>query len=476
MLYIIIMVKNLFTLIIYFIIGITMSAYAADIVYPKLNVVRINSEKTFFIGSETSGNPLTINGEKVNIHKSGGFYHVVNLNIGKNVFVIDNGNPKDKKTYTIIRPNVKYVSKGANYTSFDTPIVYATAADNVPLRAYPNDDGHNRLQHFQKGVLLYVIGEQGSYYKVKLARDDYAWIEKKYLSKVTFDDYAPASIQSYDYEENSEYKRFAIKLDKKVPFILSENRIFNVIEQKYEPFTKGLDLTLYNVKDLPENKYELHIVNDSYLFGYSAEYSDSNELIITIKKQPKISKSYPLKGLNITLDPGHGGSEYGAIGCLGNKEKDINLAIALKTKEALEKAGANVFITRSDDSEVSLHDRVRYSQEKNSDVFISIHSNALPDSLADSKRSGTSVYYFYPQSNNLARIIQKTLTQNLGLNNDKVRNESFAVIRNTESLSILIEVGYMIVPEDNAKLIDPEFQAKAANAIVRGLEKYFSEI
>ena len=470
------MIRNLLILSIYFFISTIMTVQAADIVYPKSNDVKINSAKTFFIGSETSGNPLSINGETVNVHKSGGFYHVVNLNIGKNTFVIDNGNPKEKKTYTIIRPNVKYVSNDAKYIAYDTPKLYKTNTDNVPLRAFPNENGLNRLQHLQNGILLNIIGEQGNYYKVKLARDDYAWIEKKYLSIEDQADYTPAIIQSYEYEETSTYKRFAIKLDKKVPFILSENRIFNVLEQKYEPFAKGLDLTLYNVNDVPENKYELHIINESYLYGYSVDYNDSNELVITVKKLPKISKSYPLKGINITLDPGHGGSEYGAIGCLGDKEKDVNLAIALKTKEALEKAGANVFITRADDSDISLYDRVKYSQEKNSDVFISIHSNALPDSLADSNRSGTSVYYFYPQSNNLARVIQNTMVKNLRMNDDKVRQESFAVIRNHESLSVLIEVGYMIVPEDNAKLIDPEFQTKAANAIVKGLEKYFSEI
>lgn len=180
--------------------------------------------------------------------------------------------------------------------------------------------------------------------------------------------------------------------------------------------------------------------------------------------------------MKITIDPGHGGNEFGAIGCLGDKEKDVNLSISQKLKEKLENAGAKVATTRIDDTAISLTKRVEISQNNKADVFISIHNNALPDFAAKSNRSGSSVYYFYPQSKELANRILDVLTGELCMNNDKVRQESFAVIRNTESPAVLIELGYMINPEDNAKLIDCDFQEKAADAILHGLENYFNEV
>ena len=233
---------------------------------------------------------------------------------------------------------------------------------------------------------------------------------------------------------------------------------------------------VYNVSGFPENKFEFHINRTGKAFGYNTYYKNESELVIEVKNFPKIDSEKSLSNIKITIDPGHGGNEFGAIGCLGDKEKDVNLSISQKLKEKLENAGAKVVMTRMDDTAVSLTKRVEISQNNKADVFISIHNNALPDSAAKSNRNGSSVYYFYPQSKELADRILDTLTCELCMNNDKVRQESFAVIRNTESPAVLIELGYMINPEDNAKLIDCDFQEKAADAILHGLENYFNEV
>lgn len=452
------------------------ACFSAQIVYPKTSSVTINSPTTFFIGNESPKNELTINGEKVKLHSSGGFYHVVNLTEGNNTFTIDN-KVSPPVIYTITRPKVSDKTEDIKYKEYELPAVYLTKSNNVPLRNAPDDRGESRLQNIQVNTPFNVIGEYGNFYKVKLAQDDYAWIGKNNLVKQPSEfDNSPAKILSFTFEEDAAKKTYTIKLDKKVPFILSEKRSFELIDNKYQPYANGLDLTIFNLKNFPDNKYELGINTKFKLFGYKAGYNNGNELIIEIKKVPDISTKKSLKGLRITLDPGHGGSEYGAIGCLGDKEKDINLAIALKTKEVLEKAGANVYITRTSDIDLGLYERVLFSQANNTDIFISIHGNALPDSQAATYRSGTGVYYFYPQSNHLARIMQETLVKELGTKDDKVRQESFAVIRNTESIAILLEVGYMISPDDNAKLVTPEFQQKTANSILHALERYANEI
>ena len=104
---------------------------------------------------------------------------------------------------------------------------------------------------------------------------------------------------------------------------------------------------------------------------------------------------------------------------------------------------------------------------------MSIHGNALPDGADPNKNSGTSIYYYYNQAKPLADVLINEITSQLGLNNDKVRQASMALARNTNALSLLIETAYLINPDDNAKLVNPEFQKRIAKAIADGLEKYF---
>ena len=109
-------------------------------------------------------------------------------------------------------------------------------------------------------------------------------------------------------------------------------------------------------------------------------------------------------------------------------------------------------------------------------LFLSIHSNATSDNFADREVSGSEVYYFYPQSKPLAKSILQGITETTGLKDNGVKGGSFAVIRNTNAVSVLIEVAYMITPEDNVKLRNPEFQDEVANGIFKGLENYINDI
>jgi len=464
-----------------FISAMPLSAMCADIVYPKGTEVTVDSDCTFFVGNENPELSLTINSEQVNIHSSGGFFHPVRLQPGENVFKIDNG--KEVKVYKINRA-VSPCPEAEELVEivYNSPIIYYTNTESgiSPLRSTPRDFGLNRLQHLENNIPLKIVGESGEFYHVQLARDDYAWIAKDNVKKSADNEFKPAKIESYVYSETPEKRVFTLKLSKKVPYVLSESRASKCQEdispENYKTSDDGLDLVLYNIDGFYENKYEFHINKVGKLFGYKSYYKNNNELVIEVKKFPAIDKQNPVKGLNITIDPGHGGDEYGAVGCLGDKEKDVNLAISMKLKSILEQAGANVSMTRIDDSDVSLSERLAFSNAKNSDIFISVHNNALPDSAAFLDCSGSSVYYFYPQSKELGKYILEELVSELGLKNEGLKAQSLAVVRNTEALAVLVEVGYMIKPDDNAKLVNPEFQQNTAHAIKNGLEKFLNDI
>lgn len=437
-------------------------AFGFQIVYPKKQSVTINSDKTFFIGNEKKYKTLKINNTAVKLHPSGGFKHVVKLGYGQNVFIIDNG--EQKQTFKIIRPMPAKIpstsSQQLKAIYYENPIIIITSKENVPLRSTPVDSGLNRLQHLPFGTEIIAIGEERGFYRVKLGRDGFGFISKDSAQKSDSSSMSYANIQYTTHKNNKDEKLVEISLDKQVPYTVSDNN-------------SGLDIVLYNIDNHLYEKYEDHI--EGKPFGYASYYNNDGTLVISMKNFPKVNPQHPLKNIKITIDSGHGGSENGAIGCLGNKEKDINLEIAKNLRNKLEKAGAKVLMTREDDSNVGLNERVEKSKYFDADIFLSIHNNALPDSAADRDATGTETYYFYPQSKEFANILAKSVADKTGFKNGGARGKSLAVVRNTQSIAVLLEVGYMINPDDISKLINKDFQDKITDGIIDGLERYLRQ-
>lgn len=433
--------------------------FAFDIVYPKKQNVNINSKSTFFIGS--SKTPLKINGQDVILHPSGGFAHVVNLKIGQNSFKIES---KDGcKIYTITRPDIKaYGNFVQTFKPFSAVKSFYVTADNAPLRSTPVDAGINRISHLQRNVLINADGEKAGFYRVVLSNSKYGWISKSSVKACENYVNEPAVIKEILEESNNGNHRFVFKMNKMVPFEIIES----------DPMV----LKLYNIEGVPNGVFTKEFSlsqNFGYkkLAGYGGKYIGT-DFVWEIREPLDINNRHSLKNINVAIDAGHGGSEVGAIGCLGDNEKDINLSIAKYLEKELKRRGANVIMTRDEDYYVGLKERVDIANYADSAIFISIHGNALPDGMNPNEHSGTSIYYYYDQAKPLADSLISVMTEELGLNNDGVRQASFAVVRNTEALSVLIEVAYLINPEDNAKLTDVEFRKKCAKSIANGLEKY----
>ena len=436
--------------------------FAFNIVYPSKNDVIINANSTFFIGS--SDKPLKINGQDVPLHPTGAFAYVVNLKAGENTFVLQSDD--ERQIFVITKPVIKpAVSKPAVFTPYkDKKFFYVTTQD-APLRSTPVDGGINRIAHLQRNIELIADGEQSGFYRIVLGKNKYGWISKSNVKAFENFSVTPATLFGYEYADSKDFYTFIFHLDKRVPFEMIEGDTFL--------------MKFYNVKDQPDDTYVMKVpvkdvLSGRQLIGYSGEYQD-NDFVLKIRK-PVITHFFrPLHNIRIAIDAGHGGSENGTTGCLGNKEKDINLSIAKYLEAELKKRGAKVIMTRKGDNYVSLKDRVEIANYGNSVVLLSIHGNALPDGSDPNKNRGTSIYYYYPQAKPLADLIMDTVTSEIGVPNDKVRQGSLAVVRNTNALSLLIEVSYLINPEDNANLINPEFQKQYAKAIADSLEKYFSK-
>ena len=274
--------------------------------------------------------------------------------------------------------------------------------------------------------------------------------------KLKKSEFSGVNLKNSKIKEDNEFCIYEFDLEKKTPFVLKEEN--------------GLNLQLFNIIGQIDSTYCINIPMKK-LIGYEAFFEDE-KFILKVRKIPKLKSEKPLKDIVIAIDAGHGGSEYGAIGCCGDKEKDINLAISKELQKELDKRGAKVVMTREDDINLSLIERIKTAKEKNAALLISIHANALPDGGNPATTRGTSVYYYHNQAKPLAESILTSMTTQLGTQNDKVRQGSLALVRPTSSVSVLIEVAYIINPDDYALLLDKNFQANCAKAIADGIENY----
>ncbi len=181
----------------------------------------------------------------------------------------------------------------------------------------------------------------------------------------------------------------------------------------------------------------------------------------------------PFKGKTVAVDPGHGGSDPGAIGASGLREKEVNLAVALELAALLEEAGAEVVMTRSGDHSVRNARRVEVANEAEADVFVSIHANAY----SDPESNGTETYYCSENDHSsasryLAEQVQREMVSALGLRDRGVKQRSFYVLKNTEMPAVLVELGFLTNATEEKLLEKNETHVKAARALFEGLEAY----
>ena len=178
----------------------------------------------------------------------------------------------------------------------------------------------------------------------------------------------------------------------------------------------------------------------------------------------------------IVLDPGHGGSDTGAMHN-GLVEKEITLDVALRLRTLLIARGWIVRMTRDTDRDVygpnasdvaELQARVDVANNAGARLFVSIHANSSTSSVP----SGTTSYYYKPQDRPLAAAIQARLIALLGTKDDGVIRERFYVIRRTTMPATLIETAFVSNAADAARLRSPNFRQQIAIGIADGIKDY----
>ena len=221
--------------------------------------------------------------------------------------------------------------------------------------------------------------------------------------------------------------------------------------------------------------------------GFGATSAD----VVAPKKIGSASRgNYDVLNKIVYLDAGHGGYDPGAS-YFGISEKSLTLAIQSRVKAKLEAEGYQVVTTRTSDTYVDLADRSRAANASESDIFVSIHINASGSSAAQ----GIETYYYQPyaeypsrinatyhanptrlsMSDTLANAIQSSLINATGAQNQGVKRQTFAVLRETTAPAVLLELGFLSNPQEATRLNTSAYQEALANAIVAGIKSYYEK-
>ena len=214
----------------------------------------------------------------------------------------------------------------------------------------------------------------------------------------------------------------------------------------------------------------------------------------------------------IVIDPGHGGKDPGAIGRKGLQEKEMVLDIGHRLRRLLERQGHKVVMTRKDDTFISLDDRATLANDRQADLFISIHANASPkrnvsgveiyllgratdaDARATAARenggdaarmndleqifSDMALDYRINHSILLAHQTRDAFVRTVGreyrVNDLGVKRAPFYVLMKSSMPSILAEVSFISNPAEEARLGQPAYRQKVAEALREGIQQYLA--
>ncbi len=225
-----------------------------------------------------------------------------------------------------------------------------------------------------------------------------------------------------------------------------------------------------------------------------------------------LTRALGLKVNRIVIDAGHGGHDDGTMGPHGLLEKDVVLDVALRlSKLVQEKMGAEVVLTRSDDTFIPLHERTQIANDHKADLFLSIHANSSPSPEV----SGTETFFLnftsspgaidvaarenagadksvgelkdliqsitlndkITESQTFAQTVQSSLhaqasKTNANAHNRGVKRAPFVVLIGASMPSVLAEIGFLSNDRDEKNLGKPEYRQKIAEALYKGLAGY----
>ena len=384
--------------------------------------------------------------------------------------------------------------------------VVEVIADAGVARTGPSTN-YSRLTPLPKGTKARVTGSEGEWLRL-----DYgAWIKAEETQLVSGNVPPQSIIRGITSRQLESATEIIFPLQLPVPVEVTQKEssitltLYNTIAQTDtirlddNPLIKRLDWQQVSPNQI-DYTFELR---EGQQWGYDLRYEGTN-LILSLQHPPKMRCSailgvfpmsdcikkrspqktettinlerQPLDNVEILLDPGHGGEESGAKGPTGYPEKDVNLLVSKLVAEELTKLGAKVYLTREEDVDVSLEERMAAIDRLKPDLAISIHYNALPDDGDAENTKGISTFWYNTQAHDPAIFLHNYLVKELDRPDAGTFWNNLALTRPHTAPAILLELGFMINPQEFEWITNKQEQQKLAETLAEGIKEWFATV
>ncbi|WP_445506335.1 N-acetylmuramoyl-L-alanine amidase [Niallia sp. 03190] len=333
-------------------------------------------------------------------------------------------------------------------TDVSTNTETATVSEKeINVRNSPSTTG-DIIGKLAKDSIVHIVSQQGNWSNIQYSGNS-AWVNSDYL----------------DFENKKE-DTVEKKSNTKIAILYNGTNIRS-------------NATVHSNVKLVANKGDIFQTIGEIGDWYKIELSDGDvgyvanwivkEASHPIKEANAEPKKGDLKDKVIVIDPGHGGKDSGTIGIFGTLEKDLTIRTAHLLADKLKTAGSNVILTRSNDSFLSLQNRVNLSSSLHADAFISIHY----DSVQDPTIMGMTSYYYTSSQKELANELHESIIEATNLTDRGVRQNNYFVLRENTQPATLLELGYLSNASEEQLVATQKYQETVSTAIYQGLANYF---
>jgi N-acetylmuramoyl-L-alanine amidase len=360
-------------------------------------------------------------------------------------------------------------------TEFDDDTAGSGTTDSVTVgRAVPGGTYH---WFFPTGTRGAVTGRINDEVRIRLSPQSEAWVPVAGAQALPAGVPAPhAIVGAVTLTPGGDRVTLRIPLSQRVPFQVLETessltlRLYSAAgDVDWMRYGRDSLVTRLSWAQPEQDEVTLTVNLTAPVWGYRTRWS-RNDLMLDIRRPPRILRGHPFQGRTIAVDPGH--PPLGATGPTGLREAEANLAVALQLRRMLESAGARVLMTRTTDTAVDLWHRVALADTGGAELLISIHNNALPDGVNPFTNNGTSVFYNQPRSVPLATEIQRSLVRRLGLPDLGISRGDLAVVRPTWMPAVLCEGMFLIMPDQETALRSARGQWLYARGVFDGIGRF----
>lgn len=335
------------------------------------------------------------------------------------------------------------------------------------------------------GMTDYVVSQKNGFYKLRMG----GYIAETYVEETTDFPTELTQIRKAEVVNAGKNTEFRITTEDKPAYYGNMDNgkfivtFYNIDANTAPEVTIGPNplFTACEVIRLPESnrvRYSFTLVDEKNFYGFDLHYEDGTTVVTCRNPQVlNLRSQNPLSGIYIVLDAGHGGTDVGAKGALVDgflHEKDLNLQIVLAAAEQLRALGADVSLIRSDDSTVSLNERMVYLEAAEPDLSISVHQNSMNYSVDITRIRGVLPLYCADSGKLLAASVGKSVADATGRLYRSSQYQMLALCRNPKFPQTLIEVGFITCVEEYEQMSTGRGIAQVAQGITIGVLEYFA--